>query len=232
MPKKAKTGTAVAVVNSEPAKDWHGYATKIAAAWQKTTEAIIETGRLLNEAKAEVEHGDWLKLVEALPFGARTAQMLMAIAANPVLSNPNHGSHLPPSWRTLYELTKLDDQVLLAKIEDHSIHPDIERKDVALRRPSLERENDLREAKMQADWLADHPGKTAEDYEEEATDPVGFIIGIAGNAAEKAQIALRNLRHLPHHLTEADAATIVRAIDAISQKWSAVRRKIELKSKK
>jgi hypothetical protein len=33
----------------------------------------------------------------------------MVIAQHRVLANANHGSHLPPSWRTLYELTKLDD---------------------------------------------------------------------------------------------------------------------------
>jgi hypothetical protein len=60
----------------------------------------------------------------------RTAQMLMAIAANPVLSNTNHGSDLPPSWRTLYELTKLPEPVLLAKIKDHTINSEMERTDV------------------------------------------------------------------------------------------------------
>lgn len=31
----------------------------------------------------------------------------MAIHDNPILSNAAHGQHLPPSWYTLYELTKL-----------------------------------------------------------------------------------------------------------------------------
>ena len=33
--------------------------------------------------------------------------MLMAIAEHPAISNTNHGSYLPPSWGTLYELTKV-----------------------------------------------------------------------------------------------------------------------------
>lgn len=84
--------------------DWRFYVTEIAAAWQKAVGSIIETGKLLNEAKANVNHGDWGKLLRELPFRERTAQMLMAIAANPVLADTNHGSDLPPSWRTLYEL--------------------------------------------------------------------------------------------------------------------------------
>ena len=42
--------------------------------------------------------------------------MLMAIAADPRLRNPNHGSLLPPSWRSLYELTRLDDVTFEARI--------------------------------------------------------------------------------------------------------------------
>jgi hypothetical protein len=46
----------------------------------------------------------------------RTAQMLMAVARHSVLSNTAHGRLLPPSWRTLYELTKLDNDALLAHV--------------------------------------------------------------------------------------------------------------------
>jgi hypothetical protein len=60
-----------------PPNGWRSYATKIGAAWRKTTESIIETGRLLNEAKAEVEHGDWLKLVEALPHTPRAGAIML-----------------------------------------------------------------------------------------------------------------------------------------------------------
>lgn len=44
-----------------------------------------------------------------MPFGQRAAQHLLAIGRCELLSNANHGSHLPPSWRTLYELTRLND---------------------------------------------------------------------------------------------------------------------------
>ncbi len=44
-----------------------------------------------------------------LPFGARTAQMLMKVSADECLANPKHVSLLPASWGTLYALTKLSD---------------------------------------------------------------------------------------------------------------------------
>jgi hypothetical protein len=131
---KVKTGKAVvptARPHTRRSYNWRDYASEIKHCWQVAVASIVTTGTLLNEAKANVDHGDWLKLVEELPFGEDTAQRLMAIARHPVISNTEHVRDLPPSWGTLYQLTRLPDDVLLARIEDHSIHPDMERKDVA-----------------------------------------------------------------------------------------------------
>jgi len=55
----------------------------------------------------------------------------MKIAEHPVLSNTNHGSFLPTSWRTLYELTRIPEPVLERAIADGMVHPAMERKHVA-----------------------------------------------------------------------------------------------------
>src|SRR5262249_58660743 len=108
------------------------WAAQISASWQKCVTSIIETGKLLIEAKGQLGHGRLEAMSKTkLPFSPRTAQMLMCIAEHPVISNANHGSHLPPSWRTLYELTKIPDKMLLAKIADGTVRADLERKDVA-----------------------------------------------------------------------------------------------------
>jgi hypothetical protein len=52
-----------------------------------------------------------------LPFGERTVQMLK-VAQHPLLPDPNHGSLLPNSWRTLYELTKVPLAVLEEALVD------------------------------------------------------------------------------------------------------------------
>jgi hypothetical protein len=65
-------------------------------------------------------------VADDLPFGDRTAQRLMEIARNPVLSNPTYRSLLPPSWRTLAELTRLPVPVLQQAIDDGKISPDTE----------------------------------------------------------------------------------------------------------
>ncbi len=58
-----------------------------------------------------------------VPLGIRSAQMLMTVAEHPTLSNTKHVSLLPPSWGTLYELTKLPDKALDNAFRDGVITP-------------------------------------------------------------------------------------------------------------
>jgi hypothetical protein len=107
------------------------WAARIAACWRASVEAILEVGRLLEAAKEALDHGEFGKMIETeLPFGERTAQMLMSIAADPQISNPKFISHLPANWGALYELStlKLDEEQFAACIEKGSINPDLDRK--------------------------------------------------------------------------------------------------------
>src|SRR5690348_15538977 len=105
------------------------YAERITVCWQKSVANVIEAGRLLTEAKARLPHGQFSKL--KLPFSDRTAQMLMRIAAHPVLADPKHVSCLPASWGTLYALTQLPTAEVELGIRNGTINSEIERKDVA-----------------------------------------------------------------------------------------------------
>jgi len=107
------------------------WAARITACWRASVEAILEVGRLLEAAKEALPHGEFGKMVETeLPFGDRTAQMLMAIAADPQISNPKFISHLPANWGALYELSTLElsEEQFEAGIEKGSISPDLDRK--------------------------------------------------------------------------------------------------------
>lgn len=111
--------------------NWKVWAKRINGAWQKTTEGILETGALLIDAKADLPHGEFTNMVQLeLNFSSPTARMLMAVAAHPVISNRYHGNVLPPSWRTLYELTKLPEPLLLEKLQDGTITPKTERREI------------------------------------------------------------------------------------------------------
>jgi len=120
----------------------HGTLTKLPRAEQwadrictqlgKSVEAIIEVGRLLVKAKADLAHGEWGRLFqdELVPFTINTAQRLMVISQHPTLSNTAHAQYLPPSWTSLYELTKVEPKRLTAAFKDGIITPDMKRRDV------------------------------------------------------------------------------------------------------
>jgi len=102
---------------------------------QEAIGAWLQIGRDLIAAKDDLEHGEFLAMIEQdLPFGKRSAQMLMKIASDQRITqtnrNTNHGALLPASWRTLYELTRLEDAEFDQLIADGVIRPDMERKEV------------------------------------------------------------------------------------------------------
>jgi hypothetical protein len=115
------------------------YAAAINTEWRKSVEGVLEAGRLLIQAKEKCEHGEFLRLFKGhdkavsnpVPFGDRSARMLMELAAHPVISNRKFISDLPQSWGTLYELTKLDDETLIAGIKAGEITPETTRAQVA-----------------------------------------------------------------------------------------------------
>ena len=96
----------------------------------RAVEGIIAAGEHLQQAKYQLDHGRFLPLLRSIGLHERTAERLMKITRNVVLANPTHGSRLPTSMRTLYELSTLPPKMLEAKIIDGTITPDIERKDV------------------------------------------------------------------------------------------------------
>ena len=84
---------------------------------------------LLLEARDSLSHGDFGKMVSRrLPFSWRTANRLMAIAKDSRLWT--HVSNLPPSWGTLYQLSRLPSPFLEDAITDGRVTPRTERKQV------------------------------------------------------------------------------------------------------
>lgn len=117
------------------AEDW---APRISAQLRKSVESIIEAGRLLIEAKAACEHGEFLRLFrdhdnhvqDCLPIGADSGQRLMAIAKCDAITKAEHVRYLPCSWGTLYELTRLPEPDLINAIESGRVTPELKRSDV------------------------------------------------------------------------------------------------------
>jgi hypothetical protein len=124
------------IVKKSSADYW---APRISAEWRKSVEGIVRVGLALVAAKAACEHGEFLRLfkghpeavADPVPFGEDTAERLMKVASHPVLSDSAHGRSLPQSWRTLYELTKLEDEQILAGIKAGEIGPEMTRSQAA-----------------------------------------------------------------------------------------------------
>jgi hypothetical protein len=114
--------------NAQTAAD---FALQIRAAWQKQVQSILETGQLLIRAKETLAHGEFYGMIKGeLPFGTGTADMLMAIARHPVLSNPKFTCDLPPLWYPLYRLIQLPDTELKSMLGDGKINAELKGKDV------------------------------------------------------------------------------------------------------
>jgi hypothetical protein len=125
-----RTNGATASGNSTRSpKDW---AEVISTSWTDNTAGVFKTGNYLLAACDQLGK-DYVVTKLKLPFGKRTAERLMAIAGNPVLAT--HVSQLPPCWSTLYELSRLNDDVLKSALANGRIHLGMERKDTLALKP-------------------------------------------------------------------------------------------------
>lgn len=117
------------------------YADRIGTRWRDSVAAVIDTGKMLIEAKRSLPHGEFEAMARNdLPFGERTARRLMSVASDERIVNRTHGSDLPPSWRTLYALTRLDDETFERALHEGIIRPDMQRKEAEELRQSAQQQ--------------------------------------------------------------------------------------------
>jgi hypothetical protein len=102
-------------------------------ALKRSVAGIIEAGQVLIEGKSRIEHGQFTNwVIRELQFGSRKensreasiwkAEKLMLLAQHDVISNSCHWHALPPSIRTLYELTQVDKGRLFKLIKNGKVH--------------------------------------------------------------------------------------------------------------
>jgi hypothetical protein len=117
------TGT---IVENRTPEQW---AQVIRADLGQAVAGFVAAGEHLTEARRQIKHGEWEAWCrEQVGISPATGTMLMALPKHEAISNPYHGKDLPPSWRTLYELSRLEPPLLIAAIEAGDIHPEMERK--------------------------------------------------------------------------------------------------------
>jgi hypothetical protein len=111
-------------------RDWKYFDQRLTELRVNDVENIIGRGQVLIEAHDELERDSYEATVKR-HFDLSYARKLRIIAVHPVLSNRSHANALPPHPETLYQLSRLPEDVLRAKLKDGSINPKLERKDVA-----------------------------------------------------------------------------------------------------
>ena len=106
------------------------WAKRIGKTWTAGVLAILQTGALLEAARSDCAHGEWQALLEELPFGARHAHRLRALAA--YLPFRTRESDLPSDTETLYQLSRLPEVRFEQLLGDRVIHPAMARRDASL----------------------------------------------------------------------------------------------------
>lgn len=101
------------VVTQFESLDWH--VERISSSWRQSVEGIFETGRRVQAALDQLPHGEKSKLWERLPFQKSTGYALAKVANDTRIFH--YSGNLPPDWRSVYELTQLDDDQLPRYIE-------------------------------------------------------------------------------------------------------------------
>lgn len=83
------------------------------------------------KAKAKEDGQKWGDVCERLPFSHQTANKLMAIAGNQVLSdNSAHERNLPSDWNSLYQLSRIPEKKLEAQLNKGEITPGMNRTEI------------------------------------------------------------------------------------------------------
>ncbi len=102
----------------------NGWIDKISRAWKGGPENTLALARLLHRARRSMEHGQWSRLwrSERVPFSKRKAEMLVIVGQALGEANANNCAHLPSSWRTLYYIAQLGQDLAERLIAEGRIH--------------------------------------------------------------------------------------------------------------
>src|SRR6266511_3664099 len=91
----------------------------------------VELARVVSAARNGLPHGGWTALWKSgqMPFGKRTAYLLVAVGNGLGWANVRVCAHLPTALRTLCHLARLDRRTLERFIEQGVIHPALKEAD-------------------------------------------------------------------------------------------------------
>jgi len=103
------------------------WADRVRASMRETFTGVLETGKILLQAKAALPHRLWLPMLKKAGQRPRTAQVWMEVARNPRFANASPDSLLPPCVTTLNEISRLPEDLYRELVADGTIHPTVSR---------------------------------------------------------------------------------------------------------
>lgn len=97
--------------------------TEISSSWRKTTQAIIDTARILKKYQLE---SNWSEIQSRLDaeniIKISVQKFLLGISNNPVLMNEQNYQNLPPHYNTLYHLSTIKSDRLEKLIDKNEVN--------------------------------------------------------------------------------------------------------------
>jgi len=110
------------------------YLISITSAWNKAAMSIIEVGRQLNEAKENLSNIKFRQLKRELEdqriMSNSTITKLRMIANNVVLTKEENQKYLPPSYETLYLLSRVEENELSEAFDNQLISTETQRNNI------------------------------------------------------------------------------------------------------
>src|SRR5580765_946719 len=121
------------MMNSLTRSEW---AQRINDQWdqirENAVEGFVRLGSDLNAAKAVLDHGEWIDVLDNdLKFHRKVANMFMRIARWQMAVNDCHLDILPPDYNTIDKLTRLDDEIFQRLVDDGTICPTLQRNEIS-----------------------------------------------------------------------------------------------------
>jgi hypothetical protein len=109
-----------------PAKSRAQWVDVIRGFERKTAQSLIELGRALQRAKADIPHGEFTKMLrDDLRMDVRFARALMRIGRSARFSKGSKFALLPPTLSALAVLAKSSEEDFKAAIASGAINPDM-----------------------------------------------------------------------------------------------------------
>jgi hypothetical protein len=129
----AGASTAVAVPEMEilpPLDTADDFVAEVARLWRASQDHAVDIGRRLNEAKAKLEHGEFMQMTgERLPFSHSVANRLMRVASA-VDSGRYPLERLPNNYSIVDQLVTLSAEEWRAAEEEGVVRPDVSIREV------------------------------------------------------------------------------------------------------